>query len=55
VRAATARYKEATDVVRAYVLDHGYAIRFALEPKPDEPRGDILLPTAGRALVSSTS
>ena len=31
--------------------DHGYGIRFALEPKPNEPRGDILLPTVGHALA----
>ena len=29
----------------------GYDIRFALEPKPNEPRGDILLPTIGHALA----
>ena len=29
----------------------GYDIRFALEPKPNEPRGDILLPTVGHALA----
>ena len=34
-----------------YVLDRGYPIRFALEPKPNEPRGDILLPTVGHALA----
>ncbi len=34
-----------------YVLDHGYRLRFAIEPKPNEPRGDILLPTAGHALA----
>src|SRR5438045_3960077 len=33
------------------VLDQGYDLRFALEPKPNEPRGDILLPTAGHALA----
>jgi xylose isomerase len=51
VRAALARYKEAFDVLCAYVLDHGYSLRFAIEPKPNEPRGDILLPTAGHALA----
>ena len=34
-----------------YVLDQGYDMRFALEPKPNEPRGDILLPTIGHALA----
>jgi xylose isomerase len=32
------------------VIDQGYGIRFAIEPKPNEPRGDILLPTVGHAL-----
>jgi xylose isomerase len=33
------------------VLDRGYRIRLALEPKPNEPRGDMLLPTVGHALA----
>ncbi|MEV6987034.1 xylose isomerase [Sphaerisporangium sp. NPDC051017] len=51
VRAALERYKEAMDILCAYVIDKGYDIRFALEPKPNEPRGDILLPTIGHALA----
>jgi xylose isomerase len=51
VRAALDRLKEAFDVLTGYVLDQGYGIRFAIEPKPNEPRGDILLPTAGHALA----
>jgi xylose isomerase len=51
VAAALARYKEAFDILSQYVLDRGYPIRFAIEPKPNEPRGDILLPTAGHALA----
>jgi xylose isomerase len=51
VRAALDRYREAVDTLAAYVTDHGYGIRFALEPKPNEPRGDILLPTVGHALA----
>jgi xylose isomerase len=39
------------DILCAYVIDHGYRLRFAIEPKPNEPRGDILLPTAGHALA----
>jgi xylose isomerase len=54
VRAALDRCREAFDVLCAYVLDHGYQIRFAIEPKPNEPRGDILLPTAGHALAFIT-
>jgi len=54
VRAALDRCKEAFDVLCQYVLDHGYDIRFAIEPKPNEPRGDILLPTVGHALAFIT-
>ena len=51
VAAALDRYREAMNVLCAYVRDKGYDIRFALEPKPNEPRGDILLPTVGHALA----
>lgn len=51
VRAALDRYREAIDLLAQYVLDRGYGLRFALEPKPNEPRGDILLPTVGHALA----
>ncbi|MET0782729.1 MAG: TIM barrel protein, partial [Leifsonia flava] len=47
VRAALERYREALDVLCEYVSDNGYPLRFAIEPKPNEPRGDILLPTVG--------
>jgi xylose isomerase len=50
VRSALDRYREGLDMLAAYVIDRGYDIRFALEPKPNEPRGDILLPTIGHAL-----
>ncbi len=45
------RYAEALDLLCAYVVERGYELRFALEPKPNEPRGDILLPTVGHALA----
>ncbi|WP_061296711.1 xylose isomerase [Herbidospora cretacea] len=51
IRAALSRYKEAMDILSQYVVDKGYDIRFAIEPKPNEPRGDILLPTVGHALA----
>jgi xylose isomerase len=51
VRAALDRYREAIDLLAQYCIDNGYDIRFALEPKPNEPRGDILLPTVGHALA----
>jgi xylose isomerase len=49
-RDALDRYREALDVLGDYVHDQGYDMRFALEPKPNEPRGDIFLPTVGHAL-----
>ncbi|HUZ19070.1 MAG TPA: xylose isomerase [Acidimicrobiales bacterium] len=51
VRAALERYREGIDLLASYVVDRGYGIRFALEPKPNEPRGDIFLPTVGSALA----
>ncbi|MFE1147745.1 xylose isomerase [Streptomyces albidoflavus] len=51
VRLALDRMKEAFDLLGEYVLDQGYDLRFAIEPKPNEPRGDILLPTIGHALA----
>jgi xylose isomerase len=51
VRAALDRYREAIDTLAQYVLDRNYEMRFALEPKPNEPRSDILLPTVGHALA----
>jgi xylose isomerase len=49
-RDALDRYREAIDVLADYVHAQGYDLRFALEPKPNEPRGDIFLPTIGHAL-----
>ncbi|MEH1101842.1 xylose isomerase [Micromonospora sp. CPCC 205561] len=51
VQAALERYREAVDLLCQYVVDSGYDLRFAIEPKPNEPRGDILLPTVGHALA----
>ncbi|MBO8189619.1 xylose isomerase [Streptomyces spirodelae] len=51
IRAALDRMKEAFDLLADYVTEQGYGLRFALEPKPNEPRGDILLPTVGHALA----
>jgi xylose isomerase len=51
VRAALDRYREALNLLCGYVRDNGYDIRFALEPKPNEPRGDILLPTIGHGMA----
>nr|WP_108871120.1 xylose isomerase [Tessaracoccus timonensis] len=48
--AAHARYAEGLDTVAGYIKEQGYDLRIGLEPKPNEPRGDILLPTIGHAL-----
>lgn len=45
------RFREALNFLCGYVRDHGYDLRFALEPKPNEPRGDIYLATVGHALA----
>ncbi|WP_336644413.1 xylose isomerase [Microbacterium sp. USHLN186] len=51
IQAALERYREAVNLLGDYVTDKGYDIRFAIEPKPNEPRGDILLPTLGHAIA----
>ncbi len=51
IGAALERYREGLDFLAGYVVDKGYGLRFAVEPKPNEPRGDILLPTVGHALA----
>ncbi len=51
IRAALDRYREGIDFLAGYVTDRSYGLRFAIEPKPNEPRGDILLPTIGHALA----
>ncbi len=50
-RDALSRYAEALDFLAGYVKDKQYDLRFAIEPKPNEPRGDIFLPTVGHALA----
>lgn len=50
MNAAFNRYREGLDTVAAYIKEKGYGLRIALEPKPNEPRGDIFLPTIGHAL-----
>jgi len=48
---ALERYREGFNILGQYVIDKGYNIKFAIEPKPNEPRGDIFLPTIGHALA----
>jgi xylose isomerase len=49
-REALDRYREAINVLNEYQSDQGYGLRFAIEPKPNEPRGDAFLPSIGHAL-----
>ena len=43
-------FREALNFLNAYQMEQGYNYKFALEPKPNEPRGDIYLATTGHAL-----
>ncbi|HRV08245.1 MAG TPA: xylose isomerase, partial [Acidobacteriota bacterium] len=45
------RFREAVNFLTAYVRDQGYDLKFALEPKPNEPRGDLFLPNVGAMLA----
>ena len=45
------RFREAFNTLGEFVTENGYDIKFAIEPKPNEPRGDIFLPTIGHALA----
>ncbi|MCC3282105.1 MULTISPECIES: xylose isomerase [Arthrobacter] len=49
--AALDRMREGVDTAAGYIKEQGYGLKIALEPKPNEPRGDILLPTVGHALA----
>ncbi|HEY5413625.1 MAG TPA: xylose isomerase [Gemmatimonadaceae bacterium] len=44
-------FRDAINFLCEYVRDQKYDLRFALEPKPNEPRGDIFLPTVGHMLA----
>jgi xylose isomerase len=48
---ALERMREAFNILGQFIIDKGYDIKFAMEPKPNEPRGDIFLPTIGHALA----
>ena len=49
-RTAIGRMRDAIDFLCDYVKHQGYDLRFALEAKPNEPRGDIYFPTTGHML-----
>ena len=43
-------FRDSINFLCGYVKDQGYDLKFALEPKPNEPRGDIYMPTVGHML-----
>jgi xylose isomerase len=48
---AIKRTREAMNFLCEYVREQGYSLKFALEAKPNEPRGDIYNPTTGHMLA----
>ena len=50
-REAMKWFRDAINFLCEYNIAQGYNYKFALEPKPNEPRGDIFLPTIGHALA----
>jgi xylose isomerase len=48
---ATKWFREAINFLCEYVLSNNYDIKFSIEPKPNEPRGDLYLPTVGSVLA----
>jgi len=48
---AIRRFRDAIDFLCEYALDQKYSLRFALEAKPNEPRGDIYFPTTAAYLA----
>jgi xylose isomerase len=48
---AYSRYAEALDFFAGYIKEQGYGLKLALEPKPNEPRGDAFVATVGHALA----
>lgn len=48
---ATRWFREAMNFLCEYVLANDYDIKFSIEPKPNEPRGDLYLPTVGSVLA----
>ena len=48
---ALKRFRECLNFLAAYVIDQGHKMVFSIEPKPNEPRSDTYLATAGHALA----
>ena len=47
---ALKRFRDGLNFLCEYVRDQKYEMKFALEAKPNEPRGDLYLPTTGAML-----
>ncbi len=48
-------FRDALNFLCEYVLANNYNIKFSIEPKPNEPRGDLYLPTVGSVLAFITT
>ncbi|HZU37121.1 MAG TPA: TIM barrel protein [Gemmataceae bacterium] len=48
-------FREALNFLCEYVLANDYDLKFSIEPKPNEPRGDLYLPTVGSVLAFITT
>ena len=48
---ATKWFRDVINFLCNYVLSQGYDIKLSIEPKPNEPRGDLYLPTVGSVLA----
>jgi xylose isomerase len=48
-------FREALNFLCEYVISNNYDIKFSIEPKPNEPRGDLYLPTVGSVLAFITT
>ena len=51
LRAALGWFRESLNFLCDYARSQRYSLKFALEAKPNEPRGDIFLPTTGHMLA----
>lgn len=49
-KTAYLRIADALHVACDYIRDRGYQVKLSLEPKPNEPRGDIYISTVGTAM-----
>ncbi|TMD60731.1 MAG: xylose isomerase [Chloroflexi bacterium] len=49
-RESIKRYREGVEFLGHYILENNYGMRVAMEPKPNEPRGDIFLASVGHIL-----